>query len=128
MDSKRVIVPLDFPDAARALDMAARLDPALCRVKVGKELFVSEGPAIVQFIADKEGDSWYMCFMTFQKYMLCNERSHIKVDEAHLYNKGFFDYPCYDELEHLFDVCGPDLFEPLFELYRVRLMSGKLKP
>ena len=47
MDSKRVIVPLDFPDAARALAMAARLDPALCRVKVGKELFVSEGPSIV---------------------------------------------------------------------------------
>ena len=60
--------------------------------------------------------------------MLCNERSHIKVDEAHLYNQGFFNYPCYDELEHLFDVCGPDLFEPMFELYRVRLMNSKLKP
>ena len=69
-----------------------------------------------------------MCFMTFQKYMLCNERSHVKVDEAHLINKGVFEYPCYDELEHMFDVCGPDLFEPMFELYRVRLMSGKLKP
>jgi orotidine-5'-phosphate decarboxylase len=28
--------------------MAARLDPALCRVKVGKELFVAAGPAVVE--------------------------------------------------------------------------------
>ena len=48
MDSKRVIVPLDFADAASALALAARLDPALCRVKVGKELFVAAGPSIVE--------------------------------------------------------------------------------
>ena len=47
MDNKRVIVPLDFPDAAAALALAARLDPRLCRVKVGKELFVAAGPAVV---------------------------------------------------------------------------------
>jgi orotidine-5'-phosphate decarboxylase len=47
LDSKRVIVALDFPDAGAALAAAGRLDPALCRVKVGKELFVSAGPAIV---------------------------------------------------------------------------------
>lgn len=47
MDSKRVIVALDFPDADSALAAAARLDPSLCRVKVGKELFVSAGPAVV---------------------------------------------------------------------------------
>ena len=44
---KRIIVPLDFPDAASALAMAARLDPAQCRVKVGKELFVAAGPSVV---------------------------------------------------------------------------------
>jgi orotidine-5'-phosphate decarboxylase len=48
LDSKRVIVALDFPEAAAALALAARLDPALCRVKVGKELFVSAGPAVVE--------------------------------------------------------------------------------
>jgi orotidine-5'-phosphate decarboxylase len=47
LDSRRVIVALDFPDAGAALAAAARLDPALCRVKVGKELFVAAGPAIV---------------------------------------------------------------------------------
>ena len=69
-----------------------------------------------------------MCFMTFQKYMLCNERSEIKVDECNLFNGSFFNYPCYEEIELMFDVCGPDLFEPMFELYRVRLMNGTLKP
>ena len=47
MDSKRIIVPLDVPDAAAALALAARLDAKLCRVKVGKELFVAAGPAVV---------------------------------------------------------------------------------
>jgi hypothetical protein len=60
--------------------------------------------------------------------MMCNERSPIKLDEANLYNKGFWEYPCYDELEHLLDICGPDLFEPMFEVYKVRLMSGYMKP
>ena len=41
MGNRRVIVPLDFPDAEAALALAARLDPGLCRVKVGKELFVA---------------------------------------------------------------------------------------
>jgi orotidine-5'-phosphate decarboxylase len=48
LDNRRIIVPLDFPDAAAALEMAARLDPAQCRVKVGKELFVAAGPAVVE--------------------------------------------------------------------------------
>ena len=48
MDNRRVIVPLDFPDERSALDMAARLDPQLCRVKVGKELFVAAGPSVVE--------------------------------------------------------------------------------
>ena len=48
----RVIVALDFPDAKPALELAARLDPARCRVKVGSELFTSAGPALVeQFVA-----------------------------------------------------------------------------
>ncbi len=53
MDSKRVIVALDFPDAGEALAAAARLDPSLCRVKVGKELFVSAGPAVVSRLQER---------------------------------------------------------------------------
>jgi orotidine-5'-phosphate decarboxylase len=43
----RVIVALDFSDETGALDLAARLDPALCRLKVGKELFTAAGPRVV---------------------------------------------------------------------------------
>jgi orotidine-5'-phosphate decarboxylase len=46
-DKKYVIVPLDVPDAEAALALAARLDPKLCRVKVGKELFTAVGPSVV---------------------------------------------------------------------------------
>ncbi len=48
MDSRRIVVALDVPEAPAALALAARLDPALCRVKVGKELFVAAGPAVVE--------------------------------------------------------------------------------
>jgi len=53
LDNKRVIVPLDFPDAAKALECASRLDPKLCRVKVGKELFVAEGPGVVSRLQER---------------------------------------------------------------------------
>ena len=43
-----IIVALDFPSRETALDLAARLDPAQCRVKVGKELFTRCGPGIVE--------------------------------------------------------------------------------
>ncbi|AYC33284.1 orotidine-5'-phosphate decarboxylase [Pseudomonas cavernae] len=43
-----IIVALDFPSREAALQLAARLDPKLCRVKVGKELFTRCGPGIVE--------------------------------------------------------------------------------
>ena len=43
-----IIVALDFPSSAAALALAERLNPAECRVKVGKELFTRSGPAIVE--------------------------------------------------------------------------------
>ncbi len=48
MIDPRVIVALDFPDAGEAWGLASRLDPLLCRVKVGKELFTAAGPALVE--------------------------------------------------------------------------------
>lgn len=48
MSAPRIIVALDFPDARNALALASRLDPKLCRVKVGKELFTASGPALVE--------------------------------------------------------------------------------
>jgi orotidine-5'-phosphate decarboxylase len=43
-----VIVALDFASAEEALHLAQMLDPAMCRVKVGKELFTRAGPALVE--------------------------------------------------------------------------------
>lgn len=50
----RIIVALDFPDAKQALGFAAQLDPALCRVKIGKELFTRAGPALVETLISRE--------------------------------------------------------------------------
>ena len=44
----RLIVALDVPGAQEALALAARLDPALCRLKVGKELFTRAGPDLIE--------------------------------------------------------------------------------
>ena len=53
MDNKRIIVPLDTPKLEDALALAARLDPKLCRVKIGKELFVSAGPEAVARVQER---------------------------------------------------------------------------
>jgi orotidine-5'-phosphate decarboxylase len=45
--STPILVALDFATAEAALALADRLDPQLCRVKVGKELFTRSGPALV---------------------------------------------------------------------------------
>ena len=44
----RVIVALDYADAESALALVDRLDPGMCRLKVGKELFTAAGPALVE--------------------------------------------------------------------------------
>ncbi|MGA4601112.1 orotidine 5'-phosphate decarboxylase / HUMPS family protein, partial [Ectopseudomonas hydrolytica] len=48
-----IIVALDFPSREAALALADRLDPALCRVKVGKELFTRSGPQVVEALQAK---------------------------------------------------------------------------
>ena len=47
-DPKRLIVALDYPAEAPALALVDRLDPARCRLKVGKEIFTRLGPAFVR--------------------------------------------------------------------------------
>ncbi|HQV79413.1 MAG: orotidine-5'-phosphate decarboxylase [Moraxellaceae bacterium] len=48
-----VIVALDYANASAALALVDQLDPKLCRVKVGKELFTREGPSIVKAIQSR---------------------------------------------------------------------------
>ena len=45
-----IIVALDYDNAPAALALTEKLDPGLCRVKVGKELFTRAGPALVEQI------------------------------------------------------------------------------
>jgi orotidine-5'-phosphate decarboxylase len=47
MDTK-IIVALDYPDQADALKLVQQLDPSLCRLKVGKQLFTAAGPRFVE--------------------------------------------------------------------------------
>jgi orotidine-5'-phosphate decarboxylase len=48
MSDPKIIVALDYPIAVSALALADKLEPALCRLKVGKELFTAAGPALVE--------------------------------------------------------------------------------
>lgn len=43
----KIIVALDYAQATSALALADQLEPTLCRLKVGKELFTSAGPQLV---------------------------------------------------------------------------------
>jgi orotidine-5'-phosphate decarboxylase len=52
----RVIVALDYPDAASALRLVEQLAPGLCRLKVGKELFTRAGPQLVEELAARGFD------------------------------------------------------------------------
>ncbi|MCC1495730.1 orotidine-5'-phosphate decarboxylase [Alcanivorax sp. 1008] len=48
MNRSPIIVALDYPCLADAVALAQQLDPASVRLKVGKELFTREGPAVVE--------------------------------------------------------------------------------
>ena len=48
MSDPRVIVALDYPRVEPARAFVDRVRPDLCRLKVGKELFVAAGPACVE--------------------------------------------------------------------------------
>ena len=50
MSDPKIIVALDYPDAKSALALVARLDPKLCKVKVGKELYTAAGPQLLDNI------------------------------------------------------------------------------
>ena len=52
----RVIVALDFDDAAKAMALVDKLDPAACKLKVGKEMFTLFGPELVKSLIAKGFD------------------------------------------------------------------------
>lgn len=52
----RIIVALDYADAASALQLVQQLNPRLCRLKVGKELFTAAGPQLVETLVNRGFD------------------------------------------------------------------------
>ena len=52
-DSK-IIVALDYADANSAINLVNQLDPSLCKLKVGKELFTAAGPQFVEKLIAKD--------------------------------------------------------------------------
>lgn len=53
-DEPKIIVALDYQNQADALAFVDRVDPQLCRLKVGKELFTSAGPAVVKALVKRD--------------------------------------------------------------------------
>jgi len=49
----QVLVALDFANPMRALALADRLDPLMCGLKVGKEMFVVAGPEPVRWMIER---------------------------------------------------------------------------
>ena len=64
----KVIVALDFADAAAALAFADRLAPDACALKVGNELFVSAGPEPVRQLVARG----YRVFLDLKFYDIPN--------------------------------------------------------
>ena len=52
-DPKKIIIALDYDHIDNALALADNLNPDLCRLKIGKELFTKYGPEIVSQIQKK---------------------------------------------------------------------------
>lgn len=52
----KILIALDFDDQAAALALVAQLDPAHCRLKVGKEMFTLFGPEFVRTLIKAKFD------------------------------------------------------------------------
>ncbi len=50
---KRIIVALDFNSRELALNLVDSLDPALCRLKIGKELYTACGPDLLREVQSR---------------------------------------------------------------------------
>lgn len=56
MPESRIILALDFSCETDAWQLINRLEPGLCRLKVGKELFTAAGPRFVEKLVSKGYD------------------------------------------------------------------------
>lgn len=54
MKNSPIVVALDFEQKAAALDLVSQLDPTLCRLKVGKEMFTHFGPSFITELQQRQ--------------------------------------------------------------------------
>ena len=53
MKDPKVIVALDYDEQSKALDFVSKVNPELCKLKVGNELFTTAGQQFVSKLVDK---------------------------------------------------------------------------
>ena len=53
MSNKRLIIALDFKNIVEMSHFISSLDPQKCIVKVGLQLFISEGPKVLDFLSQR---------------------------------------------------------------------------
>ncbi|NVK24857.1 MAG: orotidine-5'-phosphate decarboxylase [Gammaproteobacteria bacterium] len=56
MQDKNIVVALDFDNKSEAFELIDRLDPNLCRLKIGKEMFTHFGPEFVTDVQNRGFD------------------------------------------------------------------------
>lgn len=56
MNKSPVVVALDYENQKDALNLVSKLDPSLCRLKVGKEMFTHFGPSFVTELQQRNFD------------------------------------------------------------------------
>ncbi len=52
----KIVVPIDVANMQEAQKLVAKLDPKLCKLKIGMQLFTAEGPKLVQHFSDQGYD------------------------------------------------------------------------
>ena len=56
MKEKNIVVALDYADEKPMYGLVDQLDPSLCRLKVGKEMFTRFGPELVKSLQGRDFD------------------------------------------------------------------------
>jgi len=56
MSDPKIIIALDYADEKHALAFVTQLDPNICRLKIGKEMFTHFGPKFVETVQNKGFD------------------------------------------------------------------------
>lgn len=81
-----------------------------------------------QFVGDRTKDGYFLCTLKFHKFMRCNEKSPVKLSEAHILNGTYSEYKCFEELQEMFEYCIQYQFKVLFEMYYFRVHNQYFKP